>query len=79
MPGTTPRSSWKAVLLTPAIAAGALTVSPASATTGEIAGDGAYASIYNRDADYNAGRWTPWGEVAGGATNAKAITATTTS
>ncbi|MEU1289838.1 trypsin-like serine protease [Kitasatospora sp. NPDC005856] len=34
--------------------------------------------VYNRDADYNAGKWTPWGEVPGGATGVKTITATTT-
>ncbi|MFD4657264.1 trypsin-like serine protease [Kitasatospora sp. NPDC058444] len=34
--------------------------------------------VYTRDADYNAGRWTAWGEVPGGATGVKTITAATT-
>ncbi|MET8545032.1 trypsin-like serine protease [Kitasatospora sp. NPDC004799] len=34
--------------------------------------------VYNRDADYNAGKWTDWGEVPGGATGTKAVTAATT-
>ncbi|MFJ9949338.1 hypothetical protein ACIQTO_15845, partial [Kitasatospora sp. NPDC091207] len=35
--------------------------------------------VYGIDADYNAGRWTSWSDVPGGATGAKAITATSTS
>ncbi|MFF1902005.1 hypothetical protein ACFVYI_01030, partial [Kitasatospora sp. NPDC058218] len=35
--------------------------------------------VYGIDADYNAGRWTSWGEVPGGAVGAKTITATSTS
>ncbi|MBD0674519.1 trypsin-like serine protease [Streptomyces sp. CBMA156] len=34
--------------------------------------------VYSRDADYNAGKWTPWTEIPGGAVGVKAITATTT-
>ncbi|MGW7587139.1 trypsin-like serine protease [Kitasatospora sp. NPDC054768] len=34
--------------------------------------------VYTRDADYNAGNWTPWVEVPGGAFGVKAITAATT-
>ncbi|MEU1284112.1 trypsin-like serine protease [Kitasatospora sp. NPDC005856] len=34
--------------------------------------------VYSRDADYNAGKWTPWVEIPGGAVGVKAITATTT-
>ncbi|WP_416874728.1 trypsin-like serine protease [Kitasatospora sp. SC0581] len=34
--------------------------------------------VYTRDADYNAGKWTPWTEVPGGAFGVKAITAATT-
>ncbi|MFE6051667.1 trypsin-like serine protease [Kitasatospora sp. NPDC056446] len=32
--------------------------------------------VYTRDADYNAGTWTPWTEVPGGASGATAITIT---
>ncbi|MFI8081055.1 trypsin-like serine protease [Kitasatospora sp. NPDC086009] len=34
--------------------------------------------VYGIDADYNAGRWTSWGEVPGDAGGVKAITATST-
>ncbi|MEV7776580.1 trypsin-like serine protease [Kitasatospora sp. NPDC086791] len=34
--------------------------------------------VYSRDADYDAGKWTPWTEVPGGAVGVTAITATTT-